>query len=301
MALSSFQRRIRTCVTGAVLALACGAAGAQSGVTQIPPAPVTGCPDLLAAAEQRYAEQVYMDVEPLVLDCVYDGAATLAEVRRGYRLLALAYVKQGLMAEAGQTVDRLLERDPSYTADPRADLPPYVRIVDAARVQRRADAAPPAPAPRAEPSTPPGAAGLVRVDVNTAGVEALDTVPGIGPALAARIVAYREQNGPFGSAGELENVPGIGPRSVERMLPYVTAGGAAPRLDRASAAPSLVNVNTATAAELEALPGIGPALAQRIVEFRASNGLFRDLNDLMMVRGIGGRKLEALAPFARVR
>ena len=309
---SSFQRLTRTCVTGLALALACGAASAQSEVARPAVPQVTGCPALLAAAEQRYSDQVYMDVEPLVLDCVEDRAATQSEVQRAYRLLALSYIKQGLVTEAGRTVVRLLERDPSYVADPRTDLPPYVALVDGARDQLGiavVQAEPPAPAVAtptrsSAPAPDVPAAGLVRVDVNTAGLEALDTVPGIGPALAVRIVAYREQNGPFRSAAELQNVPGIGPRSVERMLPYVTAGGAvaAPRPASASATDQpLVNVNTATAEELEALPGIGPALALRIVEFRASIGVFRDLNDLLQVRGIGGRKLEALAPFATVR
>jgi len=54
-----------------------------------------------------------------------------------------------------------------------------------------------------------GAAGPV-VNLNTATLEQLDTLQGIGPALAQAIIAYREEHGGFGSVAELAEVPGIG-------------------------------------------------------------------------------------------
>jgi competence protein ComEA len=56
-----------------------------------------------------------------------------------------------------------------------------------------------------------------RVNVNRAGVEELQTLPGIGPALAARIVAHRAAHGPFRAVEELETVPGIGPATATRL------------------------------------------------------------------------------------
>jgi competence protein ComEA len=61
------------------------------------------------------------------------------------------------------------------------------------------------------------------VEVNRATADVLATLPGIGPALARRIVEWRGANGPFGSVDDLEKVPGIGPATVERLRPRVRA------------------------------------------------------------------------------
>ena len=60
-----------------------------------------------------------------------------------------------------------------------------------------------------------------QLDLNAADAEALQTLPGIGPSLAKRIVAEREQNGPFRTAEDLLRVPGIGPKRWQRILPLV--------------------------------------------------------------------------------
>lgn len=59
------------------------------------------------------------------------------------------------------------------------------------------------------------------LDINTASVEELMQLPGVGPGLARRIVEYRQQNGPFETVDDLQNVSGIGPSKFERLTPFV--------------------------------------------------------------------------------
>lgn len=63
---------------------------------------------------------------------------------------------------------------------------------------------------------------LSPLDLNSATASELEELPGIGPGLARRIVAYRETHGPFRSVEELLNVPGIGPATLERIRELVT-------------------------------------------------------------------------------
>ena len=61
------------------------------------------------------------------------------------------------------------------------------------------------------------------VDVNSASAADLEKLPGIGPALAKRIVEFREKNGPFQSVDDLIKVQGIGEKSLARFREFVTA------------------------------------------------------------------------------
>ena len=61
-----------------------------------------------------------------------------------------------------------------------------------------------------------------QVDVNAADAAELERLPGVGPALAKRIVEERKRRGPFQSAEDLTRVRGIGPKTRERLEPYVT-------------------------------------------------------------------------------
>ena len=64
------------------------------------------------------------------------------------------------------------------------------------------------------------------VNINTAGAEQLQLLPRVGPALASRIIDFREAHGPFGSIDELVAVKGIGETSLDKLEPYVTTDGA---------------------------------------------------------------------------
>jgi competence protein ComEA len=63
-----------------------------------------------------------------------------------------------------------------------------------------------------------GAAGTpAKIDLNTADATQLDTLPGVGPSTAAKIVADRQANGPFKSCDDLGRVPGIGPKKLDTL------------------------------------------------------------------------------------
>ncbi len=92
-------------------------------------------------------------------------------------------------------------------------------------------------------------------------------------------------------------------------LPVAAAGSppappAAPRPTQPadSGSPSsrqvvLVNLNTATQQDLERVPGIGPVIAQRILRYRAQYGAFRRIEELMLIKGIGPKKMEQIRPY----
>ena len=61
-----------------------------------------------------------------------------------------------------------------------------------------------------------------QVDVNQADVAELERLPGVGPALAGRIVAYRTQHGPFSSVDEITRVTGIGPKILATLADHLT-------------------------------------------------------------------------------
>jgi competence protein ComEA len=81
-----------------------------------------------------------------------------------------------------------------------------------------------------EAQSPPSRSGGVTIpevtggliDINSATQEALESLPGIGPALAQRVIEYRESNGPFPSIEAIQNVSGIGPGIFEKIKDLIT-------------------------------------------------------------------------------
>ena len=134
---------------------------------------------------------------------------------------------------------RLARSGDSHKAQPAAQraLALQIAAVDSARAaeaekersprkqgRKPAGGAPKAPKPpkALKPRQPPP---IPIVDLDEAPIALIDSLPGIGPVIAARIVADRNQNGPYGSLDELQRVKGIGPAMAERLAPYVTFSG----------------------------------------------------------------------------
>ena len=61
-----------------------------------------------------------------------------------------------------------------------------------------------------------------KININTAGPEQLDEIPGVGPSTAERIIAYREENGRFHHIEDLMNISGIGPKTFDKMKDRIT-------------------------------------------------------------------------------
>ena len=61
-----------------------------------------------------------------------------------------------------------------------------------------------------------------------------------------------------------------------------------------------IDLNAATIKELEELPGVGPVTAQRIIDARQKSGRFRRIEDLLAIRGISTKRLEALRPYVTI-
>ena len=141
-----------------------------------------------------------------------------------------------------------------------------------------------------------------RIDPNRDSEVELARLPGVGPALARRIVDSREAEGAFRSPDDLARVAGIGEATVARLRSVVDVddppeglggggGGAGPGGRSGSVA-----LNRASTEALESLPGIGPALAQRIVDVRTERSGFDTVDDLLEVPGIGPATLERIRP-----
>jgi len=73
-------------------------------------------------------------------------------------------------------------------------------------------------------ATPQAATAGEKVNINTAGVDELVALPGIGKAYAERIVEYRQKNGPFKRVEDILNVRGIGEKTFERIRDRLTLG-----------------------------------------------------------------------------
>jgi len=182
----------------------------------------------------------------------YRGIAAMPEAERGCRAWAAARAGSGmptpaerqallflaLVTATGVVVRRVEARRVAPDVESREALATQLALVDSAiaarasgtgrgprgRVGTPANAPPGATFGAASVSPPtPSPPGLV--DVDLADAAALEALPWVGPALAARIVTDREANGAFGSLAGLQRVRGIGPVLAGRLAGRVTFSG----------------------------------------------------------------------------
>jgi DNA uptake protein ComE-like DNA-binding protein len=166
-----------------------------------------------------------------------DGAPARTVTSPERKALLFLAVVGALGAGARVAADR---GSPQGSPRTREALAAQLSAVDSARAARHEAKRAPKRAPKRRRERPPArpspgaltraprpspAAPAAPIDVDVADSAALDRLPGIGPALAARIVADRAARGAFGSVAGLERVRGIGPALGKRVAPHVTFSG----------------------------------------------------------------------------
>jgi competence protein ComEA len=141
---------------------------------------------------------------PRPLRVYVSGAVKQADV---YVLAPDSIVKDAVLAAGGAADDADLDR--INLASPLVDGQHIY-------VPRQGEENPPVQPPAGQP-----AAGG-KVNINTAESTALETLPGIGPSLAQRIIDYRQANGPFGQIEDIMEVSGIGPATFDKIRDLIT-------------------------------------------------------------------------------
>lgn len=126
-----------------------------------------------------------------------------------YTLPPGSRVQDALQAAGGPTADADLER---------LNLAAVVQDQDQIIVPRRTMGLTPGSSPSVRGSS------IDLVNVNTADSETLQTLPGIGPVLAGRIIDYRNAHGPFDTVESLMEVKGIGAATLEKLRLLITLG-----------------------------------------------------------------------------
>jgi len=136
-----------------------------------------------------------------------------------------AVARPGLyeLAEGDRVVDAVAAAGGFTEEADQAALNLAQVLADAQQVQvPKVGEAPPAPAAGAAPGAAAGSAAGGLVNLNSADLAALDTLPRVGPSTAQKILDWRESNGPFTSVDDLLAVSGIGEATLEGLRDLVT-------------------------------------------------------------------------------
>lgn len=138
------------------------------------------------------------------------------------------------------------------------------------------------------------------ININSADIETLAELPGIGPSKAQAIYEYKTEQGSLCSLIELTNIKGIGKKTLAKLLPYLEMIGDSAEVyvyvaensqisdsEKSSATNEKININSAPLEQLQTLNGIGQKKAQAIIDYRKEHGSFQTIEDIMKVKGIG--------------
>jgi competence protein ComEA len=210
----------RKALLAAIISIAIGSlilTGARIGFGQTAAAPIASADDL-AVADSAIAdmgdipqgEPTAVTGPPETVIVYVSGAVRAADV---YQLPAEARVKDLVLAAGGLAPDADLER---------VNLAQRLKDGEHIHIPRQGEPAAAGTGGDGVASATNGPGGLI--DINTASAAELDGLPGIGQALAQRIVEYRAANGPFKAVEDLRSVKGIGAALFANIAALVTAG-----------------------------------------------------------------------------
>ena len=174
------------------------------------------------------------DVAPVVI-VAPEPTAVLERTPPGIRVhVSGAVMSPGVyeMSEGDRVLDAVASAGGEQPSADLASINLALRVQDEAQyhIPRLGE---PTPVPNSAPAQPAsmpndrplpagGGAAPSLIDLNAATAQELELLPGIGPVMAGRIIAYREAIGPFTSVDDVENVPGIGPKTLESIRPLAT-------------------------------------------------------------------------------
>ena len=196
-----------------------------------------------------------------------------------------------------------LRPSPSPTVQPQKSPPKPAPEPAVSEKEESVESPPLPPLPSPSPSV------SFPININTASDAELQEITGIGPALAQRIIDYRQNISLFYQIEDIKNVSGIGDVTFEKMRDEITVGNvvvpsSTPQPSSSAPPPSVpqeeqaqsgkININTAGYEELQEITGVGPVIAQRIIDYREENGSFQHIEDIKNVNGIGEVKFEKM-------
>lgn len=162
-------------------------------------------------------------------------------------------------------------------------LIPYIRIVPAISpskypVVNSSDGYHPTHSPKKIPI----------IEVNSASVTEWETLPGIGPVLATRIVKYRDKLGGFAEINDVQKTYGISDSVFSKIKPFLQLNNI-----------GKPSINTAGVAMLQKA-GVSSAIAIAIVEYRTQYGLFASLDDLKKIVFIQPAQMQELLTLVKL-
>lgn len=209
----------------------------------------------------------YQNFDPNTVD-----ASTLRSmgIRENIIKGLINFRKSGFIYRAAEDLRRIYAMDDATMAR----IAPYVII--GTRESSR-DAARPGYASRQ----------IIPVDINTATIEQMDQLPGIGPGYAKRILNWRDKLGGFHHPDQIKSTYNLPDSVFQKISPYL----------RFDTPPQKININTADARTLARHFYIGAKEAGIIVSYRDNHGPYSDVSDLMKTGAINESWLEKAGPY----